>query len=48
VIGYFDGDVIGLDSNQQIQDPNFLGVGDLNVENTNSPFKYQISSKVVN
>ena len=40
VIGYFNGEVMGLDENQQIKDPNFGGVGDLDVENTDAPFKY--------
>lgn len=31
VIGYFNGEVIGLDENQKIKDSAFAGIGDLDV-----------------
>lgn len=48
VIGYFVGDVKGLHEDQQIRGDEYLQLGDLNLDNNDAPFQYQISTKVLN
>jgi len=48
IIGYFAGDVKGLSEDQHIKEEQYLQLGDLNLDNNDAPFQYQISTKVLN